>query len=87
MDSEPAYVQATLEWCNFQRAAQGLKPLDRLPKGKISDPRSCPCGAATGLEVSLTFYITREGYDRDLPKDVQLFVLAFDRGKLPQYRG
>ena len=77
MTKEPEYIAKTLAWCNRYRAKQGLEPLDRLPKGKRSDPRSCPCAEATGLVVTKTYDI--------LPSYVITFVKLFDDGRLPQY--
>lgn len=84
---EPAFVRLTLEWCNRQRAKKGRKPLVRLPRGIKTDPLSCPCGAATGLEV-----LSDRAHDPDhgykvirIPIAVKDFIGAFDDGKLPQY--
>lgn len=83
---EPSFVVETLAWCNERRAERDMEPLKRLPKGRRSDPESCPCGKATGLKVRVRTY--REG-DSDtplpLPVAVEDFVEAFDGGELPQY--
>ncbi len=90
---EPAFVRLTLEWCNRQRAKKGRKPITRLPQGLRSNAKSCPCGSATGLSVftygahplasdGLTDYSAPR---IKVPRSVQEFVIAFDRGDLPQY--
>lgn len=80
--SEPSFVAETLAWCNEMRAAKGEPPLDELPKGRRGDPRSCPCGRATGMLVvnSYSAYL-----GQPLPSPVLKFVRAFDNGLLPQY--
>jgi hypothetical protein len=88
--SEPAFVAATLAWCNERRAERGKKPLKKLPKGRRMDAKSCPCGAATDLTVySIGFgppgSLPSLGELRPLPKSVSAFVSAFDNGELPQY--
>jgi hypothetical protein len=87
MKKEPACVARTLAWCNRQRKKQNKQPLKRLPKGKMSDPYSCPCGAATGLSVGLyTFHDPKIPFqNKKLPKGVREFVCQFDNGVLPQY--
>jgi hypothetical protein len=87
---EPTYVAETLAWCNERRAEQGKKPLKKLPKGYKADGRSCPCGKATGLFVSMYYYCKHDEINaafthRRLPSAVSNFVIAFDNGKLPQY--
>jgi hypothetical protein len=90
--SEPQYVAATLAWCNARRAENGEPPLNRLPSGRPQRADSCPCGAATGLRVYDRHfssadvhkpYVAENG--KPLPRVVQRFVRAFDRGDLPQY--
>jgi hypothetical protein len=84
--TEPAFVAETLAWCNEIRAAQGKPPLDRLPKGKRADPKSCPCGTATGADVAFEFYyLPRDRKEYSLPEPVRKFVRAFDQGMLLQY--
>jgi hypothetical protein len=89
--SEPQYIAETLAWCNKQRREQGKKPLERLPKGHRNQSTSCPCGRATGLSVYAdnAYATDRLGRDTGLPlrvsRAVTRFVLAFDRGRLPQY--
>jgi hypothetical protein len=86
VNQEPEFVAETLAWCNDIRADQGREPLKRLPKGKIQDPFSCPCGEATGLEVDYRVAYGRDGgVVCDLPLAVQRFVVAFDNCELPQY--
>lgn len=85
---EPAFVAETLSWCNTQRIQQGKSPLKRLPKGRLRDGESCPCGTATGLFVTRTkFYKAVNSVDAigGLPESVKAFVDAFDEGLLPQY--
>lgn len=84
---EPSYVAGTLAWCNEVRAENSLDPLDKLPKGERNDPRSCPCGKATGMHVdNETYGPSKEtAYTYRLPEDVISFVTAFDEGELPQY--
>ena len=84
---EPKYVAATLKWCNARRKEQGKKPLKRMPKGKIWEPDSCPCGKAAKLYVSVRVwgFQGEKCYDKFLPRRVRAFVKAFDAGKLPQY--
>ena len=87
---EPLYVWLCLEWCNEKRAQKGLEPLKFLPKGRISDPLSCPCGAATGLNVGSGTYhfpvpLGAVPEYHDLPEAVRVFVSQFDAGHLPQY--
>lgn len=85
--SEPAFVAATLAWCNDMRAVKGMEPLDVLPKGRRYDGASCPCGTATGLHVQACNAYDPE--DRawlcELPDGVKCFVQQFDIGNLPQY--
>jgi len=89
---EPGYVEETLRWCNARRKEQGKEPLDKLPKGVRGKGTSCPCGAATGLFVAVSQYweITNVATriiqsKKFLPRSVTRFVMAFDRGRLPQY--
>src|SRR4051812_33017599 len=84
MENEPKYVEETLRWCNARRKERGKSPLDRLPKGERTKGESCPCGAATGLFVTLAHAYVREeislildeGSKIDLPRSVQRFVKA-----------
>lgn len=83
-------VKNTLRWCNSQRKKQGLRPLKALPKGKLSDPVSCPCGKASKLEVFCSAAYPPD-YSIDdpkgrikLPVSVQLFVRDFDNGLFPE---
>lgn len=82
-------MQATLDWCNERRVEKGMEPLDKLPKGKRGQPKSCPCGAATGLNVGSSFWFdpttTKPSPRIPLPTEVTEFVIAFDSGMLPQY--
>jgi hypothetical protein len=91
---EPHYVKDTLDWCNERRKEQGKEPLKKLPKGKIGDGYTCPCGKATGLYVGTRGWdVTQEEYDDSYggpnfkrnPESVKEFVRAFDQCKLPQY--
>ncbi len=86
---EPAFVAETLAWCNERRAERGMEPLDRLPKGRRVDGRSCPCGSATGLHVAAVYYFDPseglEPEEHELPEAVCEFVKAFDECALPQY--
>lgn len=83
---EPDCVIATLRWCNEKRAEQGKGSLDRLPKGRLGDPLSCPCGKATGLHVWTHFWASEAFMDvGSLPLAVVEFVALFDGGSLPQY--
>jgi hypothetical protein len=89
---EPAFVAETLAWCNSHRVKQGKKPLKRLPKGKIHEADSCPCGKATGLWVYVIDYSQQPFYaprdlraTKPLPESVKKFVKAFDAGLLPRY--
>ncbi len=86
---DPPFVAETLAWCNERRAERNLPPLDRLPKGRRVDGRSCPCGSATGLHVAAAYYFDPDGGDEpeefDLPQAVVEFVKAFDECGLPQY--
>jgi hypothetical protein len=82
---EPAYVAATLRWCNARRKEQGKEPLEKLPKGERNDATSCPCGKATGLWVYVEQYDDTDFNAHPTPRCVQQFVPAFDAGKLPQY--
>jgi hypothetical protein len=83
-------VRATLAWCNERRAEKGLDPLKKLPKGRKTDPLSCPCGTATGLCVN-SYNYSDPAKNRgklllgSLPKEVQEFVKEFDAGNLPKY--
>lgn len=91
-------VRDTIAWCNEMRRDQGKGPIEDLPLGHRSDPETCPCGAATGLRVYRNVWMTEE-QSRDelmdfgkaermgqsLPYAVRQFVIAFDRGTLPQY--
>lgn len=88
---EPSFVAETLAWCNEKRRERGMEPLERLPKGLRDDPRSCPCGKATGLvvwtyEYSADWSPGMKNFDaQTLPLAVTEFTVAFDRGELPQY--
>lgn len=83
---EPKYVEETLRWCNARRKEKGMEPLDRMPKGYKGNGSSCPCGSATGLFVSFTYWLNDLcSQEKNLPRCVQRFVIAFDNGKLPQY--
>lgn len=83
---EPEFVAATLAWCNRQRKIKDKKPLVKLPKGRRGDPKSCPCGKATGLSVGATTYGPPGASESNLlPTQVQRFVIAFDRGLFPEY--
>jgi hypothetical protein len=81
-------VEHTLAWCNTMRQEKGMEPLEKLPKGEMGNPSSCPCGTATGLRVR-----TRSYYDpanplsqlETLPVPVREFVRLFDQGYLPEY--
>lgn len=83
-------IAGTLEWCNAERAKQGKEPLTELPKGRVRDPLSCPCGTATGLWVGRhTFCSTdekryRDKPEYDLPIVVSLFTQEFDDGTFPE---
>jgi hypothetical protein len=82
-------IQAALDWCNKQRELQGKELLNELPKGIQGDSRSCPCGAATGLSVGTYSYspLPNDGdYNEDysLPPEVTQFVIAFDKGDIPE---
>lgn len=82
--TEPAYVAATLAWCNRLRAQDGKKPLRRLPRGRRGSPESCPCGKATGWNVR-RFTARRRVEWVNAPPGVTRFVRAFDAGELPEY--
>ncbi len=79
------------------RRKQGKENLPRLPKGNISDPKTCPCGAATGLRVGAFTYRRRlpnepffgsaptpDNPELPLPKGVQQFIKAFDGRSIPE---
>lgn len=84
--NEPRYVAETLAWCNKRRKEQGQAALEALPKGRREDPKSCPCGKATGLDVLLETAMGLHPWRKyTLPRSVRRFVKAFDRGDLPQY--
>ena len=80
-------IQGTLDWCNERRKEQGKSPLYRLPKGKRSDPYSCPCGRACGLAVySLQYYDPKTRLSGwRVPMAVQEFIPLFDVGKFPEF--
>lgn len=87
-ETEPSYVAETLEWCNTIRAEKGMEPLERLPKGVVSDAASCPCGKATGLWVYSSYAHPVDNTDNliiSVPDAVSAFVMNFDYGRLPQY--
>jgi hypothetical protein len=78
--------------CNERRKEQGKKPLKKIPKGKLYDPLSCPCGIASGLKVGVGLWasdldkiLARNPHAKLTPECVRQFVHAFDTGKLPQY--
>lgn len=88
--AEPKYVAETLAWCNARRKEQGKRALKRLPKGETHNGVSCPCGKATNLYVGAYDYWKLpiecvEQTSGKLPRPVQEFIVAFDKGKLPQY--
>lgn len=76
--------QATLAWCNYIRAKRELEPLTELPKGKMVDPKSCPCGEATGLEVHTIVCYNNGDFVEFLPPEVTAFIREFDRGNIPE---
>jgi hypothetical protein len=85
---EPAYVAATLKWCNERRKEKGKKPLKKMPKGRIADPSSCPCGRTADLIVGAEEWRPQGSTPDDYnptPGPVRKFVYAFDAGRLPQY--
>lgn len=85
--NEPKYVEETLRWCNRKRKEKGKLPLIKLPKGIRGKGDSCPCGEATELFVGRDFFTDDPSmtFRSKLPRSVQRFVSAFDKGKLPQY--
>lgn len=83
--NEPAYVAATLAWCNARRKEQGKRALKRLPKGMRRNARSCPCGKASGLSVWVQFAYDSRQRAVPVPRAVGRFIRAFDAGRLPQY--
>lgn len=87
LNLQPELVAATLAWCNERRAEQGKEPLDKLPKGRRRDPKSCPCGKATELFVDFhTYQVEKnDGKAQPLPREVAQFVYLFDSGGLPEY--
>jgi hypothetical protein len=79
--------KATLDWCNEMREERGVgPPLDELPKGTVRNPKSCPCGKATGLEVGVSVYgiHNHSAWWLPLPPAVQSFVALFDNGEYPE---
>jgi hypothetical protein len=81
-------VKAAIEWCNEIREKNGQEPVSDLPKGRIRDPDTCPCGQLTGTKVFEEVYFERaeiKGTMRRLPQEVTDFVRKFDRGEYPQY--
>ena len=84
ISKEPAYVAATLAWCNERRTEQSKEPLHRLPKGKRNDGDSCPCGKATEMFVGDVCASFKEKMI-STPAKVADFIHAFDEGRLPQY--
>jgi len=79
-------VKETLAWCNSVRARYHKSPLNVLPKGRIADPHSCPCGAATDMYVGARYYGLKEGGPNyPLPSAVIRFIRLFDNGDLPEY--
>lgn len=79
--------KATLEWCNKQRDRKNMKPLEELPKGKVGDPESCPCGKATNMDVGFTDavdYSIVPAFKTLLPPDVMGFVHHFDNEEIPE---
>jgi len=81
--------EQTLKWCNERRREQRKPALNELPKGLRHDPKSCPCGAATGLIVGMSTARTPERialYEPGmfLPLDVRLFIMHFDGGEFPE---
>jgi len=92
--SDEEVIEACLAWCNERRAEQGKEPLTELPKGRRSDPGSCPCGDATGLRVFSCAYGDPYGSQfisemiekgQTLPLLVREFVNRFDSGQFPQF--
>jgi hypothetical protein len=85
MNKEPEYVALTLRWCNGLRKKNGKKPLKKLPRGRMFEATSCPCGKATGAIVGYGFY-DFNGKEGIIPYSVRQFVDAFDDGRFPQYQ-
>lgn len=88
MPLEERAREACLVWCNEIRAKQKKEPLIDLPKGKIADPESCPCGKATGLYVSAFAYYSpmqlgHMDFHGNLPQLVRDFVYLFDSRQYP----
>lgn len=90
-------IAGTLAWCNSIREKKDLPLLDELPKGEVGNPRSCPCGLATGLSVMGGEYAyeyenvelgdritTRTVSTHDVPTVVQEFVQWFDSNRIPE---
>lgn len=94
--SDEEVAAGCLAWCNEKRAEQGLETLDKLPKGRPADPKSCPCGSATGLQVFSVAYAKPDqkfgsyqellGNGQVNPPVVREFILRFDNGGLSKYR-
>lgn len=90
METYEVVIKSCLAWCNEKRKEYGKEPLTDLPKGRIGDPRSCPCGTATGLYVSRTLYSpvdeygNRTGSFHTLPREVTRFIELFDEGSIPE---
>ena len=86
---DPYYVKDVLRFCNKLRRKDGLKPLNKLPKGVKGDPFSCPCGKACNYAIYADSaergYGTGEVIVIPTSKAVARFVEEFDAGKLPQY--
>lgn len=91
-------IQGTLDWCNHIRAQENKPQLTKLPKGKIRDGESCPCGKATDLYVGRTVFLPikehRQAIVRNsppkisdgekLPRVVQEFITQFDKQEFPE---
>lgn len=87
-DLAPMRPPPVLAWCNAQRAARGMEPLERLPKGICMDGWRCVISKALGEGVWVND--VRFGYtpdlasSRELPELVRYWVNRFDAGDFPE---
>lgn len=85
MYTDEELKEGTLKWCNEIRAETNKEPITELPKGKLGDPKTCPCGTATGTLVNLvTFRYHPDDNAKPLPQVVIDFVNRFDGGYFPE---
>ena len=79
-------TQATLEWANEIRVANGRPKMRSMPRGRYGH-LECPLAVALGAYVGkkkLRIVWDGNAVVREMPQVVQEFVRAFNNGELPE---